>query len=346
MRSDLLRAGSIALTVLTALPAGAHHSSAMYDEKQTITVNGVVTKYEWSNPHVYIYLEERKPGGAPVNWEIEGKPPSILHRLGWSRDTLHAGDSISVSGSPAKDASVKSMLPTSIKRGDTVLLDQAEAFKTYSSASPAQSGVKAQGLDGGWVTVLAPETLEALEEPEKLALTAAGSAAYKRFDEKTMHPGLNCIPFTAPIFMITPDLKRITVSQNVILIDGEFDGARRTVYMNDTTHQGAAPSIQGHSIGHWEGRTLVIDTVHFAPHVLGNGYGLPSGVGKHLVERMTPEADGTTLTYHFELTDPEFLAAPVIADLKWVFRPDLKYDPPKCSRENARRFAHPLRGGS
>jgi hypothetical protein len=257
---------------------------------------------------------------------------------------VHAGDSLSVSGSPAKDASIKSMLPTSIKRGDATLLDQAEAFKTYTRSTPVQNGGKAKGLAGSWVTILAPETLGALEEPEKLTLTAAGTAAYKRFDEKTMHPGLNCIPFTAPIFMTIPDLKRITVGQNVILIDGEFDGARRTVHMDATTHEGAAPSIQGHSIGHWDGGSLVIDTARFAPHAIGNAYGLPSGSGKHLTERLTPAADGASLSYHFELSDPEFLAAPVTADLKWVYRPDLQYDPPKCSRENARRFAHPPRG--
>src|SRR5262249_52184357 len=105
-------------------------------------------------------------------------------------------------------------------------------------------------------------------------------------------------------------------------------------------------SIQGHSIGHWEGKTLVIDTARFASHASGNAYGLPSGAGKHLVERLTLDADGTTLAYHFELADPEFLAAPVTADLRFVFRPDLKYAPPKCSRENARRFAHPLRSGT
>src|SRR5689334_5432914 len=98
----MARTGLIVLSVVTGAAAHAHHSSAMYDEKQTITVNGVVTKYEWSNPHVYIYVQEHKPDGATVIWEIEGKPPSILHRLGWSKDSLHAGDALSVSGSPAK----------------------------------------------------------------------------------------------------------------------------------------------------------------------------------------------------------------------------------------------------
>jgi hypothetical protein len=82
----------------------------------------------------------------------------------------------------------------------------------------------------------------------------------------------------------------------------------------------------------------VIDSAQFAYYALGNGYGLPSGLQKHLVERLTPGADGASLTYHFEMTDPEFLAAPVTGDVPWVFRPNLQYAPLKCDLKNARRF--------
>jgi hypothetical protein len=169
-------------------------------------------------------------------------------------------------------------------------------------------------------------------------MTPKGAAAAKRFDERKMHPGAQCVPNPAPVLMITPDLKRITKGDGVILIDGEFDGAQRTIHMNLSTHDGARASIQGHSIGRWEARTLVIDTTRFADYALGNGYGLPSGARKHLVERLTPAADGRSLTYHFEMTDPEYLAVPVKGDVQWVFRPNVNYAPLKCNLENARRY--------
>src|SRR5580704_16208146 len=87
----------------------AHHSSAMYDDKKTITVEGAVSKFEWSNPHVYIYLKQMTTGGQAIEWEIEASPPSILGRVGWTRDTLHVGDAITVIGKPARDASKKSL---------------------------------------------------------------------------------------------------------------------------------------------------------------------------------------------------------------------------------------------
>jgi hypothetical protein len=175
-------------------------------------------------------------------------------------------------------------------------------------------------------------------DPEKLSLTAQGKAAFKHFDEKKMHPGANCVPYSAPVFMLTPDLKRITKGDGVILIDGEFDGAQRTVHMDISTHDGAPMSVQGHSVGRWEGKSLVIDTTHFTDNAMGNAYGLPSGARKHLVERLTPDGKGA-LTYHFELSDPEFLAAPVAGDVQWVFRPNVAYTALKCDLENARRFA-------
>ena len=311
----------------------------MYDDKQTITIEGAVTKFEWSNPHVYVYLKQLTAGQA-IDWELEASPPSILRRLGWSQDTLHPGDTITVTGHPARDSARKSLIPTLIKKGDATLFDRKGELARLTNADAAPAGeVGSLELDGVWVTLLAIKIEEQLD-PEKLSMTAKGKAALKHFDEKMMHPGANCVPYPAPVFMLTPDLKRITKGDGVILIDGEFDGAQRTVHMDLNTHDGAAFSVQGHSVGRWEGKSLVIDTAHFADHAMGNGYGLPSGARKHLVERLTPDGKGA-LTYHFEFSDPEFLAAPVAGDVQWVFRPNATYAALKCDPENAKRFARP-----
>jgi hypothetical protein len=329
---------AVAAALFVAPVSKAHHSSAMYDDKQTVTIEGAVTKFEWSNPHVYVYLKQLTASGQAVEWELEASPPSILRRVGWSQDTLHAGDAITVTGHPARDPGRKSLIPTLIKKGDTTLFDRKAQLARLTSADATPSGsVGGVELDGIWVTLLAIKIVEQMD-PEKLSMTARGKAALKRFDEKKMHPGANCVPYPAPVFMITPDLKRISKGDGVILIDGEFDGAQRTIHMDSSTHEGAPVSVQGHSVGRWEGESLVIDTTHFADNAMGNAYGLPSGAGKHLVERLTPDGKGA-LSYHFEMSDPEFLTAPVAGDVQWVFRPNLTYAPLKCDLENARRFA-------
>jgi hypothetical protein len=334
-------AGTIAFAaaLFIAPVSNAHHSSAMYDDKQTVNITGAVTKFEWSNPHVYVYLKQLTAAGQVVEWEVEASPPSILRRLGWSQDTLHIGDTIDVTGHPARDTGRKSLLPTLIKKGDTTLFDRKGELVRLAKADAAPSNsVGSLELDGVWVTLLAIKIEEQLD-PEKLPLTAKGKTAFKHFDEKKDHPGVNCVPNPAPFFMITPDLKRITKGDGVILIDGEFDGAQRVIHMDVSTHDGAPASVQGHSVGRWEGKTLVIDTAHFAGNSMGNAYGLPSGARKQLVERLTPDGKGA-LTYHFELSDPEFLAAPFAGDVQWVFRPNATYTALKCDLENASRFAH------
>ncbi len=187
------------------------------------------------------------------------------------------------------------------------------------------------------MTLLDLKVEEQLDE-DKLALTPKGRTAHKHFDERTMHPGARCVPYSAPVFMVTPDLKRIRRNDKVVLIDGEFDAAQRTIHMDTERHDGAPVSNQGHSIGHWEESTLVIDTRQFSPSPVGNAYGVPSGAGKHLIERLTPAADGKSLTYHFELSDPEYIATTVKGDVRWIFSPTATYAPDKCDPENARHF--------
>jgi hypothetical protein len=170
--------------------AAAHHSAAMYDDKKTVTVVGTVRKFDWSNPHVYIYLLQPNGTGQPTEWEVECSPPSILGRLGWSQSSIHIGDSVTVVGSPARDPGKRALLPNQIKLGDLVLFERKVEFAQLANT-------------------------------------------------------------------------------------------------------GAAPPIS--------------------------------------------DASGTTVTYHFEVTDPEFLAHPVQGDIQWEYRPNLTYAPPKCDPENARR---------
>jgi hypothetical protein len=84
----------------------AHHSfGAEYDSAKPITLMGVVTKIDWSNPHVYIYLAVKGDDGQVVNWALEGHPPNTLRRTGWTRAALKENDTITVTGWMSKDGS-------------------------------------------------------------------------------------------------------------------------------------------------------------------------------------------------------------------------------------------------
>jgi hypothetical protein len=101
--------------------------------------------------------------------------------------------------------------------------------------------------------------------------------------------------------------------------------------MNLTSHDKAPLTAQGHSIGHWQGDVLVIDTAAFAENRVGNAIGLASGTHKHLVERLQLNPDGRSLKYSFVLEDADYLQSPVTGELQWAYRPDLKYSHFDCN---------------
>jgi hypothetical protein len=92
--------------MLSALPVAAHHSFASeYDSKDLVTLAGVISKVEWTNPHIYFYVDVKDASGSVVTWAVEGYPPNTLKRTGFTRDDLKLGDMVSVTGYKAKDSS-------------------------------------------------------------------------------------------------------------------------------------------------------------------------------------------------------------------------------------------------
>lgn len=97
------------LLLVAAAPLLAHHSfSAEFDGKQRIQLTGVVTKIEWTNPHVWFYVNvQDEATGKLVNWGAEMGSPNALSRTGWTRNTMKVGMVVTFNGSRAKDGSYR-----------------------------------------------------------------------------------------------------------------------------------------------------------------------------------------------------------------------------------------------
>ena len=107
-----------ALLLSSAVAALAHHSfDAEYDRTKPITLKGKVTKMEWMNPHIWIYLDVADEKGAVTKWQVEGGAPNSLRRNGWNRDSIKDGEMLTIEGSMAKDGS-KTVNGRTIKFGD------------------------------------------------------------------------------------------------------------------------------------------------------------------------------------------------------------------------------------
>ena len=114
--------------LLSGAPVSAHHSfAAEFDGDKKITLTGIVTKVEWTNPHVWFYVNVKDPvTGSVTNWGAEMGPPHGLQRRGWRQNTLKIGDSVTVDGSMAKNgtkrmnASKVTLTATGARPGETL----------------------------------------------------------------------------------------------------------------------------------------------------------------------------------------------------------------------------------
>lgn len=90
-----------------AVPAFAHHSfGAEYDGTKPVTLTGVITMVQWTNPHFYFFMDVKDQTGQVANWKFEGYPPTVLNRIGWKKNqTMLPGDTVSVFGWRARDGS-------------------------------------------------------------------------------------------------------------------------------------------------------------------------------------------------------------------------------------------------
>ena len=95
-----------AIVLAAAAPALAHHSfSAEFDGTKTFVVKGVLTKVDWTNPHIYLYMDVAGPGGAVQEYAFSSGPPAALRRAGIKKSDFQVGESVTITGAPAKDGS-------------------------------------------------------------------------------------------------------------------------------------------------------------------------------------------------------------------------------------------------
>jgi hypothetical protein len=99
-------AGLAAFAALVPAPLRAHHSAAAeYDASRLLVLTGVVTKVEWTNPHVHMRIDVKNSDGAAKNWYLEMASPNGMRRQGWLPNTLKRGDRVTVEAYAAKDYS-------------------------------------------------------------------------------------------------------------------------------------------------------------------------------------------------------------------------------------------------
>lgn len=334
----LSRIGVTVMLLAVSIPSAAtHHSAAMFDQQRELTLQGVIRRVDWTNPHVYIQVEGATAGGEDVVWAVEAGPPNVMSRNGWSSDSVKVGERVIVTVYPPKNSRATTVLGKSMIKEDGVVLNIEDSSQPAGLRAPdAPEEFVAEDLNGLWLTRWdASAALRFLQPSASWSLTDEGSEAVATYSG-VVNPGKDCVSQTVPFVMVWPALHSIRIGQEVIVIRSEW--GERTIHMNADSHDGASFSNQGHSIGRWDGDALVVDTTHFSDHRSGHGGGLPSGSRKHLIERFELGPGRDRIVYSYQVEDPEYLLEPITGSMELIYRPDLTLVTVPCDLEVARRY--------
>jgi hypothetical protein len=324
----------LALSALMAIsvPVLAHHSAAAYNTQQELKVTGTIKQYLYKNPHVYLSVEVKKDDGSTVLMEVEAGAPSVLNPLGFTKDSVKVGDFVTVVGNPSRN-SAKTMLGKDLIKKDGAYYPLNIASKSVYNTKDAT----ATSIAGTWFSPRT-EFNAFLGGARGWGVTDKGRAAMSNVDPKATTQK-DCVPIGAPAVMFYPVANTITVQKDKVVVKVDWMGVERTIYLDGRKHPPASEvSLLGHSLGKWEGDTLVVETTNFKDHPMGLSTSLPSSTQKRLTERFKLSPDKKMLLYSGVVEDPVYLTKPVEWNGKWEYRPGMPHSNSKCDLEVARQF--------
>lgn len=305
----------------------AHHAATgIYDRTAVGEVEGEVISILWRNPHVRFVIAR---DGTDEQWEIEFGSVNTLERLGVSRDMVHDGDRVKVSGRLGRNG-LKGIFADYITfAGGKELLLNATVEQRYGLTEAALSDARRADVSlrsdifRVWLPKERPNTGRG---GTVYPLTAAGRAAQAAWDA-TSDPALRCIPPGMPTVMDNPYPIEFRNRGDIIeLALEEWDGVR-TIYMQGTGEP-AQPRM-GRSVGHWEGRTLIVDTTDIDWRYVDD-LGTPQSEDAVINERFTLSEDGTELAWELRVTDPVNYTEPVVQEGLWGI-PGQEIKPYNCT---------------
>ena len=292
---------SMALVVWPLTIVRAHHSHASINQDDVRQLTGVVSEYGWSMPHVYIKVMAPNRQGIIVEYSIELLHPPGMQERGWTRDSFAPGDRITWEGAWDRDPDRYYTTLTWAEKSDGTRLT---SNRTKAEVTPSTD------LTGLWVRRSgSPFTYF---PPADWPYTEYAQARVDAFHED-QNPQIDCENPGPPKSTLLPYPIRISRSDDALHLDYELREESRTIHLDPDVSPGT-PSKVGHSIGHFEGAELVVETTNFTADRWGSHTGVDSSDQKHLIERISLENDGMELKILMILTDPVYLAEPVEID--------------------------------
>ena len=337
---------SVRLTVvvsaaLVSTCAFAHHSFAPhFDASKPVDISGIVTEYEARNPHSYLHIAAVDENGRTQEYICESHGTTQLTRNGISRDMLSKGTRLRVTGSQSRNNPYMCFFDAvDFLDGRVVGVNGPRGGPPARAAAPARNDIF-----GTWLLAPNPNRSTSGPQPMMQHLTAAGRAAMEAYDPFTDDPTFRCDPVAIRRVWGAPGTPlSITREADRVVLRHEWMDVVRIVDLNLSEHPQDGPRTSlGHSIGRFEGDTLVIETANYSAGVLNQYVEQPGQPTRGLlhsdaltsVERLSFDAARQRLVVEISLEDPLFFKQPFPASRAEYAPSDLAIEPFNCSPEN------------
>jgi len=300
------------LTAMSASVAGAHHSFAPhFDINKPISISGRVTEFEARNPHSYLHVAAVDENGRTQEYVCESHGFTQLSRNGITPQMLKAGTEVRVTGSLSRNDPHRCFF-TDVYFPDGRVLN----VNGRPDAQPARPAQARNDITGTWLLAPMPGRSTSGPQPMLQFMTDAGKAAVAGYNPFKDDPVFRCDPVAVRRVWGAPGTPlSISREKDRVILRHEWMDVRRVVYLNQREHpKGGQRTSLGHSIGHFEGDTLVIETGNYSAGVLNQYVEQPGQPTRGLlhsdaltsVERLHLDAARQRLVVEITLKDPAF----------------------------------------
>jgi hypothetical protein len=331
--------GFVIAVVIGVPEAFAHHSFAPhFDSSKPANISGTITEFEAQNPHSYLHISAVDENGRTREYVCESHGVTQLTRNGITPRLLKAGTKIRVTGSMSRHSPYMCFF-------DSVELADGRKLSVNGPAGPRTAAALPPRKDifGTWLLAPIPNRQTSGPQPMMRFLTPAGERAVAAYDPFKDDPTFRCDPVAIRRVWAAPGTPLEIVRQgNDVVLRHEWMDVRRVIHVNMKEHPKNGPrSSLGHSIGRWEGDTLVIETGNYSAGVLNQYVEQPGQPTKGLlhsaaltsVERVRLDAARQRMIVETELSDPEYFTQPFPRATLEYAPSALKIEPFKCSPE-------------
>lgn len=321
----------MAIVLLASGVSNAHHSHASLNKEDVRIYQGVVTRYSWTMPHVFMKVDGPDENGKIVEYSIEMNHPPSMARKGWSKKSFKPGDRIIWEGPHDHDPDRHYTGISWAERGrDGTRFNMDDAAEGEVTPSTDFTGLWKRSDIGGWNPHYRP--------PEGWPLNANGKTMVENFDENN-NPMVRCGNPGPPKSMIVPYPVSITrLDDDHFVFERELMKEVRTIHIDHEHDKKNTPSTLGFSVARFEDDELVVETTDFTADKWGTHTGIDSSEQKHLIERFSLADGGMHLLAEITVSDPVYLSEPVTFVHRWKKLADREVIQAPCTMEAARLY--------